>query len=150
MGVRQRTFDTLLDMWSTGATISPGTNVPGKDDAAAALSYDTGGGFTEGYLVVDVASCAVAVAASGKSFKLELQGSNVSTFATTVPLALMEFGDAYAIKATGAQVTAGRYIAPFNNDWGGTVYRYLRMYCTTGGTSVTGIQFLAFLSKIQN
>jgi len=145
---RQRIFDDLLDLWSTGATISPGTNALGRDSAGVALSYDTGGGYTEGMLVIDVATCAVAVAASGKKFDLVLEGSEVSTFATIIPLALVELGDAYAIKASGAQVTVGRYIVPFCNDFAGTIYRYLRMYCTTAGTSVTGIEFLAFLSKL--
>ena len=152
---RQRIVDDLLDLWSTGATLSPGRGAWGRDAAGAALTIDTGGGFTEGFMVVDVSTSVKApAAASAPQFNLFLEGSNTAggAFTTGVPLALLQFGRAgYAIKAspafTASVLGTGRWLVPFTNDFGGSLYRYLRMYVTTGGTLKSGIQFSAFLSK---
>lgn len=150
---RQKIFDALLDVWSTHATIAGGApssgerRVAGITGSATPLYVDTGGGFTEGYMVVDISDTVEAVVASGFSAKVFLMGSTTSIFTTSAPLALLEFGDAYAIQSSGAQFAVGRYLTPFCNDFGGTIYRYLRMYCVTGGSGITGILFNGFLSK---
>lgn len=142
------TGHTLGESWAFTANVGAWAHSgPGVNSSGTALSYDTGGGFTEGDVVIDIQVSREIVAASGFFARLYLEGSLTSTFVTIVPLALLEFGEAYAIQASGAKLGVGRYFTPFCNDFGGTLYRYLRMYHMLGGTSATGIQYRAFLGK---
>jgi len=94
--------------------------------------FDTGGGYTEGKLKLNVTACA----AVGEYF-IALQGSDSSTFATpVVELCNIQFASAASSRATRA-VGAGYYELNWSNDFAGTVYRYLRIYTTVTGASTS-------------
>jgi hypothetical protein len=113
--------------------------------SAAAKVHDTGGGYTEGKLVFD--ATAVETASTDEIYTITLQGSNSATFAgDIVTLASIELGAAAPIVGT-VEKGIGRYFASFCNQFGSTVYRYLRGYVTIGGTVATGIDGTCFLSK---
>jgi len=118
--------------------------------------FDTGGGYTEGMFVVDVASVTgMAAAASCHVIEIALEGSTTSTFTTFTRLASFRFGQNNAFShtrlggdSTVASFDSGRYMKPFHNDINGTIYRYLRVYTTFGGTvNEADIDFSAYISK---
>ena len=136
------------------------------DTAAATVDgvgkyYDTGGGYTDGLFVIDIDTVTFATGASSyKKIDICLEGSSAESSADFVPLARLICG----IAATStdpltdithislACITAGRYIIPFHNDFGGTLYRYLRVYTTfvTATAEASGsatLSFKAWLSK---
>lgn len=137
-----------------------------------AKTFDTGGGYTEGMLAIDISQVAYASAASyHKGIDIILQGSNTAAGAFTEYVPLAKLGcDGTAATATDAgtdangiplrgnisgttlgSIDTGRYLIPFHNDFKGTVYRYLRIYTkfygTASATGGTNITFKAYLSK---
>jgi len=148
---RSYIWDSLLEMAATSVVVaaSGAATVDGT-----AKVYDTGGGFTEGYLVVDVAATTEALSAADEQCaRICLQGSSSATFANTVEdlinLAQIEFGmnGNYSSNAVTWDAGAGRYLLPFCNWADDTIYRYLRVYHHFAGTWATGISYSAFLSK---
>lgn len=129
--------------------------------AATAAYFDTGGGFTEGKLVIDIEDVELVAGEmvnnnDNQRARFSLQGSNTVGFATYCDLASMFWG----VGDTGGG-TAGlfginhatsdlfhdcRYILPFNNMYGTRVYRYLRVFLQYRGTWATGLSYKAFLS----
>ncbi len=128
-------------------------------DGAAPTTIDTGGGFTEGKLVVDVSAVASnwTTAASNQQVEFAVRGSNRSSFDSGyVRLATLRIGRGLAAADTlrsggdyGASGSpgVGRYILPFTNDFCGTIFRYLRCKIIVGGTSSTGQTFSVFMTK---
>lgn len=144
---RQFTWDALGELKDSYAVTS--SALASVDGVAA--QYDTGGGFTEGTLVVDVTAVGGG-AASSNHYTIVLQGSNTTTFTGYVPLARIAVGNspiASLLEYLGANVTpaTGRYVVPFRNSFRGTVYRYLRLYTYCAGTSSKTITYSAFISK---
>jgi hypothetical protein len=116
--------------------------------AAGSLIRDVGAGFVAGDLVVDVS--ALEVATGDESYDIVLQGSPDAAFGTAANIQdLMAFNlGAATPKRTDsdkADVT-GRYVLPFRNEFGGTTYRYLRIYTVVAGTIATGINYAAWLA----
>ncbi len=134
--------------------------------AATAVWFDTGGGFTEGKLVIDIRRPSNIVAGVGENIvpadnqkaRFILQGSTVTAFTTSQELASMFwgwndlnaggtvglFGLGQASPDFGANT---RYIIPWNNQYGAKIYRYLRMWIQYRGTWATGLAYDAFLTK---
>ena len=137
MGNRQLIYDSELLMNTAGLVAA---------SAAGSEVYDTGGGFTEGSLVVDVS--AIEVDTGDELYTFSLQGTNTAAFGGTdiVDLAMFLMGDA-AVLPGASDLGVGRVVCPFNNLFLDTLYRYLRVYLTIAGTIVTGINYTAFLSK---
>lgn len=151
MSNRDRIFDELLEMKTASAVVA--TSGAATVDGVVKI-HDTGGGFTEGYLVVDIeASTEVLSAVDEQCVRICLQGSNEAAFAATeedlINLAQMELGmnGNYSAAAFTWDATAGRYLIPFTNMMADTIYRYLRVYHNFAGTWATGIAYTAFLSK---
>jgi hypothetical protein len=138
-------FDDLLEMKDAGlVAASDAAQVDSKD-----LILDTGGGFTQGNLILDVT--AIEIASNDEIYTIILEGSNSATFANgIVPLAVALLGaQEVIVGGTDTDSTTGRYIIPFRNERDGTVYRYLRVYTVVAGAIATGggINYSAFLSK---
>jgi hypothetical protein len=113
--------------------------------SAVAKVHDTGGGYTEGMLVIDCSACEVA--SGDEIYTTTLQGGDATGFGgDIVTLAEIELGDAAVVVGT-TDKGVGRYFVPFTNQFGSTVYRYLRVYTTVAGTIATGVNYVAFLSK---
>lgn len=94
---------------------------------------DLGDGLVTGNMIVDID--AIDVAAADELYNIKLQGSNVAAFATAaaiVDLAQVNIGSGELLAAATAGSDAGaagaRFIVPFRNEQGGTVYRYVRAY----------------------
>ena len=115
-------------------------------DSTGALIFDTGGGYTEAVCVIDLNS--VATGATVSVYRLSLQGSNDSAFASPiVNMPLLEVGHADVVPHTREEAAAARYLFPVSNDFGGDLYRYLRIYLIVGATpGITGIDYEANLT----
>ena len=138
--------------------------------------FDSGGGFTEGKLVIDieatgnqVAGGEVLNAADAQLASFTLQGSNAIGFATHANLDVLFWGQPPGIRGiagtpAGLAVThfapllipanfstsdqfATRYVRSWNNSYGDKIYRYLRITTVYSGTWATGISYTAFLTK---
>lgn len=107
---------------------------------------DLGPGLFDGFLVVDLASAEVA--SGSEIYTVSLEGSTVAAMtSTSVCLAKKVFGN-LVVPMDAALSTAGRYVIPFRNEEGGTIYRYVRLSNVVAGTiDTTGIVFGAFLAK---
>lgn len=140
---RQRTYDTLTVLKAIGtvATAMVGENPLGTD-----TYYDTGGGFTEGNVVIRISTVPKLLAST--YFTLRLQGGMNTSFSTIIDLQVIELGDATQISSGIDRGAAGEVIvAPFNNMYNDIIFRYLRHYITCGGTSGTGLAYEVFLTK---
>ena len=132
---------------------------------------DTGGptaypvGYTEGKLVIDITAISAGVFAD--KFELWLQGSHDSTFTTFQTLLTIKLGasSTFSTMWPNQFVTAAspawqssvatwpgpillpvRIAQPFSNEFGGIVYRWLRLYTGVAATVATGLNYYAFLS----
>jgi hypothetical protein len=142
----------LADCGSAAIAASAAGTVDG-----VAKVFDTGGGYTDGVIVIDISAITgMAAAASCHTIEICLEGSSTSTFTTHVRLASLKAGQNAAGfehtrlggDSTVASIDVGRYIIPFCNDFGGTIYRWLRVYTVFGGTvNEADILFKAYLSK---
>ena len=139
---RKVIWDSLCEMKDSYAlTASALASV----DSVAKI-FDTGGGYTEGVLDLNVT---VSTASSHTNlFTISLQGSASSSFATPiVELANLQIGDATALRSTRL-AGVGLYKLRWSNMFNGTVYRYMRVYTTmAGGTIGAGVNYTAILSK---
>ncbi len=128
--------------------------------AATPKTIDTGGGFTEGELFVNVTDVpsSFSTVASGGMFAWVIRGSNRSSFDSgALPLAQLRIGcvstveDAVrlagGIGASSGSPGVGIYRLPFNNMYCETVYRYLRVRFMIGGSLATGPEFEAWITK---
>lgn len=107
---------------------------------------DLGAGLVDGYLVIDLTSAEVAT--GNEIYTISLEGSNVAAMTSgSVCLAKKVFGN-LVVPMDAALSTAGRYVVPFRNEEGGTLYRYVRLSNLVAGTiDTTGIVFGAFIAK---
>ena len=149
MDNRGKIFDTLCEMHGVGLMAGGA--------GTAHTAWDTGGGYTEGKLIIDVTACSSA--ATTEDYEIWLQGSPTGTFTTFYTLFAIKFGSLatgtsdflncrVSSKATWPGPTALplRISQPFSNDFAGTVYRWLRLYTAISATCATGINYYAFLS----
>jgi hypothetical protein len=106
---------------------------------------DLGDGLVCGYLVVDLSACEIAT--GDERYTISLEGSNVAAMDSgSVCLAKKVFGN-LVVPMDAALSAAGRYVIPFRNEEGGTIYRYVRLSTLVAGTIATGINFMAFIAK---
>ena len=142
-----RLFDVNLQLKDSGSAVTA--------DALATVGGSTAtidvgsGAFLDAALVVDVS--AMDVASTDESYKLRLIGSNSSSFASGIAvLATLELGVAASMSggagASDANKTTGRWIVPFHNLAGTTIYQYLRLALDVGGTTPS-ITYTAFIAK---
>ena len=147
---RGRVVDTLLILKAKGTVA---TGMVGEYPIGTDKYYDTGGGRTRGDMVINMYSMCSFTATTGRA-ELCLQGSKNASFTTGATLAVIELGGPLAINRnrgtlSTVSLAAGRYIVPFTNDFGGTVYRYLRHYAgMNGGSCGSGLQYDCYLADI--
>ena len=151
-------MDDLLLLKAKGTV---GTSMVGENPIGTDKYYDTGGGRTRGDVVYNVYAIGSTLASNG-IFTLRLQGSKNTSFTTGCDLVITELGKAHMLTGNSSLATdtgstptflEGRYIVPFTNDFGDTVYRYLRHYISVSGSiaSVTfnrSMQYDCYLSDI--
>jgi len=129
----QYTYDAALELKAAGALTS----------STDSTILDLGDGFVEGDIVFDVT--AVETGTGNEIFTISLEGSNVAAMSSgSVCLAKKVFGN-LVVPMDAALSAAGRYVLPFRNEEGGTIYRYVRLSTLIAGTISTGISFSAFI-----
>ena len=157
---RGKIFDALLEMHGVGVVAAATGTTPvdlglGAPQRGGVNAYP----FTEGKLIIDITACSSY--ASYERYQLCFQGSHDSTFTTWNTLFSLTLGNfaTYArydglvneimFSTVASWPTTSnlpvRFTLPFCNDYGGTVYRWLRIF-TGMGTITTGINYYAFLS----
>jgi hypothetical protein len=135
-----RTVDTLLQLKDAGAIAASAAAQVG----GSAKVLDLGTGFVKGNVMVDVT--AMDVASGDEKYEIEVQLSSDSGFATgNVVAGELKLGDSTVAFGTVDSVI-GRYMVPCTNEFGGTQYRYMRLYTRVGGTSPS-INYVAYLVK---
>lgn len=106
---------------------------------------DLGPGLVDGFLVIDAS--AIEIDSGNEIYTVSLEGSTVAAMSSTsVCLAKKVFGN-LVVPMDAALSTANRYVIPFRNEEGGTLYRYVRLSTLIAGTIATGINFSAFIAK---
>lgn len=111
--------------------------------AAVDKIIDTGGGpsLWEAEMVVDVSAIEVA---TDEHYEIEFQVSNSATFASVYHAQVtLNLGHASVIGGD-TDTPAGRYVFGVSNYFGGTVYRYVRLFTRIAGTIATGINYTAY------
>ena len=160
---RAKLLDAILEMHGVGVVNAGTAGTPVDLGLGAPM---TGGppepvGYTEGKLINDLT--AVSTFASVDQFAIMLQGSHDATFTTWDTLFAINFGWSYSsmadrcggdpgvlVRSSRATVQGPvglplRFTLPFCNDFGGVLYRWLRVFTSTN-TPTTGINYYAFLS----
>ena len=131
----QFTYDDALELKAAGLV----------DASTDGSIVDLGAGLVDGFLVIDMSACEVAD--GNEIYTVSLEGSNVAaTNSGSVCLAKKVFGN-LVVPMDAALSADGRYVVPFRNEEGGTVYRYVRISTLVAGTVATGINFSAFIAK---
>jgi hypothetical protein len=106
---------------------------------------DLGAGLVDGFLVIDLSACEID--SGNEIYTVSLEGSNVAAMSSgSVCLAKKVFGN-LVVPMDAALSTAGRYVIPFRNEEGGTLFRYVRLSTLIAGTIATDINFSAFIAK---
>jgi hypothetical protein len=148
-------FDTDLmledSLDSSGAVSAIVASQEGKILDVAQI-IDLGEGLVEGYMIVDID--AILCSAADVLYEIWLQGAASATFDTAGlirNLAGLELGAGElltnATATTGDQGAAGeRYVVPFRNEQGGTLYRYVRAYAEIANGTGETITYNAWLT----
>lgn len=134
-------FDSALELTDDGLVAA---DAAGQVDGVDKI-VELGTGLVRGTMVVDVT--AIEIASNDEAYKITLQGSTSSTFASViVDLAEVSVG---ALEVIGGDQdsTTGRYEVPFTNRQNNVYYPYVRVYTDVSGTIATGCNFSAFLTK---
>ena len=134
-------YDSNLELQDSAAFTA---SAAGTVDSVAKI-VNFGEGLVKGKMFVDVS--ALEIASNDEAYRICLQGSSESDFASTYEeLAAVEVGAKEVINAD-QDSTTGRYVVPFTNERNGTIYSYGRLYLEAAGSIVTGITFSAWLGK---
>ena len=161
---RTRTYDADMVLGPTGYSYF--TSIPGKDVANVSATggtdgyIDLGDGYTQGFACFDLFTLADGAPPQdiehGGMARVFVQGAKDTSFATAVPLSILEFGNAatsigtYAVGG-GAKgdnvVDQTRYFVPFHNRYGDEMYRYVRMFVHLNASLAT-ISISSFLTSL--
>ena len=138
---RSYIFDAELELKDAGLVAA---DAAGTVDSVAQI-VEVGTGRFDGVAVMDLT--AVEIASNDEVYKVSVQGSNSSSFASgIVDLAELSVG---ALEVIGGDTdsTTGRYELYFSNVQNNTYYRYIRAYVDVSGTIATGANIALFVSK---
>jgi len=145
--IRNFTKDDELELKDAGLVA---TSAAAQVDSAAKI-LDLGGAdiFCAGDIVLEVS--AIEIASNTEIYDIIAQISPDATFGTAGNII-----DRIALNLSAKEVKrsdcdrddlVGRYVLPFDNEWDGTCYRYLRLYTVVAGDIVTGINFTGWFCK---
>lgn len=142
MGQRTYPFDIQLLLKDAGAiTADAAAQVGGSNQI-----LDMGAARIDAVAVIDVT--AIDISSADENYRLVLQGSNSSSFASGIQnLAIMELGATAARPGGAADSLVGRYELLFTNEQADVTYRYLRAYTDVTGTTPS-INYTAFVTEL--
>lgn len=129
------TYDTDLELKAAGLVAA----------SADGSILDIGAGFVDGDIVLDVS--AVEIATGDEIYTISIEMSNVAAMTSGSSCAAKKVFGNLVVPMDAALSTAGRYVVPFRNEEGGTLFRYVRLSTLVAGTIATGINFSAFIAK---
>lgn len=135
------TFDALLQLKDAGLVAASAAATVGGQ----ARVVDLGKAYLSGRVLIDIT--AVEVASGDEGYRIRMQFSDSSTFASGVfngPELVV--GDS-TITTSSADTATGRYELGFSNEVAGVAYRYARLYTEVQGAIATGINYTAFIAK---
>lgn len=146
MDAKRYTFDAELELKDAGLVGSSGAATVGGE----AKVLNLGSGFVEGDIVIDVS--ALEIASNDEIYDIFAQLSSDSDFGTDTNIVerCQLSLSAAEVKRSDANAddAIGRYTLPFNNEFKGTKYSYMRLFTGVGGTIDSGgINYAAFLAK---
>jgi hypothetical protein len=141
---RNFTIDNSLKLRDAGAaTASARAQVSSADKIV-----DLGAGFVKGNILLDVT--ALALDGNDESYDIVVQLSPDADFGTagSIKERISLNLSAKEVKRTDcdADDVVGRYILPFDNEFAGTVYRYLSLYTVHAGVT-SSINYTAWMVK---
>lgn len=138
------TYDTLLQLKDAGLVAASAAATV----SASAKVINLGTGRVKGDVVID--ATAVEVDTGNELFTVICEFSNSPTFASgIVPGSMQYLGDAAGIPGGGdTDLGVGRYVLPFTNVINGTHYQYMRLYTVVAGTIASGVNYSAFIGKL--
>ena len=140
--MRSFTYDANLQLKDSSAAI---TSSAAAQVSSAAQILDVGAALFKGVAVIDIT--AIDIASTNESYRLTVQGSNSSSFASGIEnLATLDLGATASRLGSGQDSVVGRYELLFQNEQASTVYRYLRLYMTLAGTTPS-ITLTAFVGR---
>lgn len=143
-----KVFDEITQLKDAGLiAVDDICQVDGSD-----AIVDLGDGHVEADIVIEAS--AVEADTGDEIYNIGLQFSNSSTFASGIVQGIMfPYGDAVPIGAlftaggADTDTVEGRQVIPFNNTFNGVHYRYCRFAIEVTGTVLTGMNFIAYISK---
>ena len=141
--IRSYTFDADLRLKDAGLVAASAAATVG----GAAKIVPVGDAVYKGVAVIDIT--AIEVATTDEQYRICVQGSTSSTFASDVQnLAVLSVGAA-ATGALGGSIVSltGRYELFFLNEQAGIVYPFVRLWTHVQGTVATGINYTAFIGR---
>ncbi len=115
-------------------------------DSAAKILDLGASSFVKGAGVV--VATAIDVDSSNEKYEIEWQLAPDSDYGTAGNIrcaAVLKLGDS-SVNGSGADNAAGRYVLFVSNEFGGTLYRYARLYTRIAGTIASGINYSAFFA----
>lgn len=137
---KDQSFDYALIMKDAGLVAATAAAQVGGVDKI----LDVGAGRIDARVIVDISACEVAT--GNEEYRITVQGSSSSTFASDVwNLGAIEVGDS-SVSLESADTVAGRREVHFCNEVNGTTFRYLRVHTFVAGTIATGINYTANLA----
>ena len=139
---RDATFDAALQFKDVGSAV---TASAWAQVATVNKALDFGAARFDGRCIVDVS--AIKTSATDESYRIRLQVSNDSTFATGVVEAVAYELGAPAATGSSAADAVGRRELAFCNEVNGVTYRYGRVFTLVSGTAPT-ITYAAY--AVQN
>jgi hypothetical protein len=113
--------------------------------AAAAKVVDVGTGLFKACMILDVSE--LEIASDNEIFDIVIQGSPDAAFTDTGVVELAQLSlSAAEVKRTDCNRddAEGRYKLYFDNEFNGSLYRYIRVYTVVDGTIATGINYSAY------
>ena len=137
---KDATFDYLLRMKDDGAIAASAA----AEVSSVAKILDMGAQRFDGRVLVDITACEVA--SGDEEYRILVQGSTSSTFASGVwNLGALQLGDSSVSQETVDTAATRHQEIAFTNEVNGTIYQYIRVYTFVAGTVATGINYTANL-----
>jgi hypothetical protein len=139
-----RIFDSLLQLKDAGLVAASAV----AQVASANRILDLGTAKMRADLIIDAS--AVEVATGDELYTIIAEYSNSATFASGIAAGqVLYLGHATPmLGAATVNNVEGRYIVPINNVINNTIYRYMRLNTIVAGTIATGVNYVAFLTKL--
>lgn len=129
-------------IWDLGGNQGATVTLPSIADST---TYTPQQARIDAMMIIDVPT--IDIASGNETYQIDILVSNDPAFAAAAPVCAggIQLGKGASLRGAVAQKDSviGRYEVPFTNNIAGSVYQYVKVYVTAGGTSPS-INILAF------